>query len=109
MNTVRDFVSGFSGGFLSTAILHPFDLVRNRQAVNDGDPKRPKYGNQMSIVRSVVKNEGARSLWRGVSPSIIGAGLSWDFTFQYTNISNGSSMRTMATLFHNISISSLAA
>jgi len=81
MNTVRDFVSGFSGGFLSTLILHPFDLVRNRQAVNDGDPKRPKYGNQMSIVRSVIKNEGARSLWRGVSPSIVGAGLSWGLYF----------------------------
>lgn len=81
MNIVRDFVSGFSGGFLSTLTLHPFDLVRNRQAVNDGDPRRPKYGNQMSIIRSVIKNEGVKSLWRGVSPSLIGAGLSWGLYF----------------------------
>lgn len=81
MNTIRDFVSGFSGGFLSTLILHPFDLVRNRQAVSDGDPKRPQYKNQFSIVRSVMRNEGAPALWRGVTPSVIGASLSWGLYF----------------------------
>ena len=36
MDVVKDFLGGFSGGALSTLLLHPFDLVRNRQAVADG-------------------------------------------------------------------------
>jgi len=86
MDFVRDFVSGFSGGCLSTALLHPFDLVRNRQAVADGDVKRPSYKNQRSIIRSVVQNDGIRALWRGVTPSIIGAGLSWGLYFPIYNL-----------------------
>jgi len=35
MDVVKDFLGGFSGGALSTLLLHPFDLVRNRQAVAD--------------------------------------------------------------------------
>ena len=36
MDVVKDFLGGFSGGAVSTLLLHPFDLVRNRQAVADG-------------------------------------------------------------------------
>ena len=85
MDYVRDFVSGFSGGCLSTAICHPFDLVRNRQAVQDGNRNRPAYNNQLSIVKSVIRNDGMRALWRGVTPSIIGAGLSWGLYFPIYN------------------------
>lgn len=85
MDFVRDFVSGFSGGCLSTALLHPFDLVRNRQAVSDGNAARPAYRNQISIIRSVVRNGGVKALWRGVTPSVIGAGLSWGLYFPIYN------------------------
>jgi len=82
----RDFISGLSGGVLSSISLHPFDLVRNRLAVADGNAARPKYGSQMAIVRSVVKNDGPLALWRGVTPSVIGAGLSWGLYFQIYNM-----------------------
>ena len=85
MDYVRDFVSGFSGGCLSTAICHPFDLVRNRQAVQDGNRNRPAYSNQISIIKSVIRNDGVKALWRGVTPSIIGAGLSWGLYFPFYN------------------------
>lgn len=86
MDYVRDFVSGFSGGCLSTAVCHPFDLVRNRQAVQDGNKNRPAYNNQISIVKSVIRNDGIKALWRGVTPSIIGAGLSWGLYFPIYNL-----------------------
>jgi len=86
MDVVKDFLGGFSGGAVSTLLLHPFDLVRNRQAVADGYAKRPTYKNQFSILRSVLKNDGVRALWRGVTPGFIGAGMSWGLYFPVYNL-----------------------
>ena len=85
LDFVKDFISGFSGGCLSTALLHPFDLVRNRQAVADGSIKRPHYTNQVSIIKSVIRHQGVKALWRGVTPGIIGAGMSWGLYFPVYN------------------------
>jgi len=85
LNYVRDAVSGMSGGFLSNLILHPFDLVRNRLAVADGKTERPVYRGSFSIIRSIVRNDGWKGLYRGVSPSLIGASLSWGLYFPIYN------------------------
>ena len=99
LNYARDAVSGMSGGFLSNLILHPFDLVRNRLAgksrelihfkklnsVADGKSERPVYRGSLSIIRSIVRNDGLKALYRGVSPSVIGASLSWGLYFPVYN------------------------
>lgn len=81
LNYIRDGVSGASGGLLSNLILHPFDLVRNRLAVQDGKSERPKYKGSISIIRSIVRHDGFTGLYRGVTPSLIGVSFSWGLYF----------------------------
>ena len=77
----RESIGGLIGGVTANFVLHPFDLLRNRLAVSDGNIKRPKYRSSFGIIKSVIQNHGFRGLYKGVTPSVIGAGLSWGLYF----------------------------
>lgn len=50
-------VAGVSGGFISTLLLHPLDLLKVRFAVSDGRTK-PIYAGYFQAARSIVTARG---------------------------------------------------
>lgn len=75
-------IAGVSGGVTSTVVLHPLDLLKVRYAANDGTvAARPVYKGLRSALKTIVKEEGFRGLYRGVTPNCFGAGASWGFYF----------------------------
>ncbi|XP_013787487.1 mitochondrial folate transporter/carrier-like [Limulus polyphemus] len=75
-------LAGVSGGVASTLVLHPLELLKIRFAVNDGHLKsRPQYKGLVHAVSTILKEEGARGLYRGVTPNCWGAGTAWGFYF----------------------------
>ncbi|XP_041975118.1 mitochondrial folate transporter/carrier [Aricia agestis] len=79
-------VAGISGGVTSTLILHPLDLIKIRFAVNDGRTATvPRYDGLSSAFVTIVKKEGVRGLYRGVTPNVWGSGSAWGFYFLFYN------------------------
>ncbi|XP_032529032.1 solute carrier family 25 member 32 [Danaus plexippus] len=79
-------VAGISGGVTSTLILHPLDLIKIRFAVNDGRTATvPRYDGLGSAFVTIVKKEGVRGLYRGVTPNVWGSGSAWGFYFLFYN------------------------
>ncbi|CAD6234089.1 GSCOCG00007541001-RA-CDS [Cotesia congregata] len=84
----QHFVAGISGGVVSTLMLHPLDLIKIRFAVNDGLTKTaPQYTGLRNALTEIVKSDGVRGLYRGVTPNVLGSGSSWGlYFFFYNNI-----------------------
>ncbi|KAI3385763.1 hypothetical protein SNEBB_010790 [Seison nebaliae] len=59
-------VAGFSGGFVSTAVLHPFDLLKIRFEVNE---------------KSVESQRIGRPQYTSVTPGLIGSSVAWSSYF----------------------------
>ncbi|PSN44292.1 Mitochondrial folate transporter/carrier [Blattella germanica] len=78
-------VAGISGGVASTLILHPLDLIKIRFAVNDGQTPTPQYQGLRSAMATIFRQEGARGLYRGVTPNVWGSGSAWGFYFLFYN------------------------
>ncbi|XP_076282880.1 solute carrier family 25 member 32 [Lasioglossum baleicum] len=84
------FVAGISGGVISTLMLHPLDLIKTRFAVNDGHSQSaPQYKGLKSAVQQIVKTEGVRGLYKGVTPNVLGSGGSWGCYFFFYNTIKG--------------------
>ncbi|XP_012232309.1 solute carrier family 25 member 32 [Linepithema humile] len=100
------FVAGISGGVVSTLMLHPLDLIKIRFAVNDGHTNSaPRYNGLRSALAQIVKTEGVRGLYRGVTPNILGSGSSWGFYFFFyntikTTIQGGNSKKPLGPSMH---------
>nr|CAB3266179.1 mitochondrial folate transporter/carrier [Phallusia mammillata] len=85
----KHFVAGVAGGVTATSILHPLDLIKIRFSVSDGLSSRPQYNSMWDLTKSVWKKQGFRGLYAGVTPNIIGAGMSWGlYFFLYQTIKN---------------------
>ncbi|CAF0791961.1 unnamed protein product [Didymodactylos carnosus] len=88
------FLAGVSGGVISSFLLHPFDLVKVRFQVTESKnplqslPYRPRYNGLVDAFRVIYKENGIRhGLYQGVTPNVIGAGLSWGlYLFAYNTI-----------------------
>ncbi|XP_033640452.1 mitochondrial folate transporter/carrier-like [Asterias rubens] len=78
-------LAGISGGILSTLVLHPLDLIKVRFQVNDGNVGRPRYQSIYDAFQSIIRQNGWRGLYQGVTPNIWGAGASWGFYFFFYN------------------------
>lgn len=50
--------------------------------VNDGQTNAgPRYNGLRNAMVQIVKTEGVRGLYRGVTPNVLGSGSSWGFYF----------------------------
>uniref|UniRef100_A0AC34QNR2 Mitochondrial carrier protein n=1 Tax=Panagrolaimus sp. JU765 TaxID=591449 RepID=A0AC34QNR2_9BILA len=76
-------IGGLSGGFASTVVCHPLDLLKIRYSVDDASKLRPKYHSYWHAARCIVKAEGIRGLYQGLSPNLIASPLSWGLYFQF--------------------------
>jgi solute carrier family 25 carnitine/acylcarnitine transporter 20/29 len=68
---VQAFLSGGFGGICLTLVGSPFDLVKVRQQAHT--TKSTGAG----ILASVLRNEGALGLWRGIGPPLLTAMPTW--------------------------------
>ncbi|XP_074600047.1 solute carrier family 25 member 32 isoform X2 [Brevipalpus obovatus] len=85
---VESLVAGITGGVISTLVLHPLDLLKIRFAVNDSRASvvvRPQYPSLREAIRTIYLQEGLKGFYRGATPNLLGAGLSWGFYFLFYN------------------------
>ena len=103
---LRHMVAGISGGVVSTLLLHPLDLLKirsdtagagpglvaniiiiiSRFAVDDGRAGCARYSNIRNAMTSIVRSEGLRGLYRGVTPNVLTAGSSWGSYFLFYQV-----------------------
>ena len=101
LTPIDDFISGFTAGSLSTLLLHPFDLIKTRMQVQGSAarsalPLHPSMPtavpvplSSLSTVRLLVAAEGWRSLWKGLTPNLVGNTLAWGCYFFLYNQAKG--------------------
>jgi len=74
-------VAGFLGGSSSTVLLYPLDLVKVRLQVNENSSsrsvQRKASGTIAHTLRGVIRHEGLRGLYQGLTPALIGNSASW--------------------------------
>ncbi|XP_065843602.1 solute carrier family 25 member 32-like [Oscarella lobularis] len=86
MARLENLVAGITGGFASTLLLHPLDLVKIRFQVNEGiDSSRPQYRHTFDAIRSIFRTEGIRGLYKGLTPNLAGSCTSWGIFFYAYN------------------------
>jgi len=78
---VRRFLAGSVAGVTAVAITYPLDMVRARLAVS----RREKYANLRNAFSKIYHEEGFRTFYRGIWPTVLGimpyAGISF-FTYE---------------------------
>ncbi|KAF1957610.1 mitochondrial carrier [Byssothecium circinans] len=79
---VVETAAGFSAGVISCLTVHPLDLLKNRLQLNTKTKSRP--GDSFRILRHVIRDEGgARALYRGLWPNMLGNSLGWGLYFLF--------------------------
>ncbi len=79
-------LAGGVAGFLSTALLHPLDLVKTRLHVQEDAVGRrlPRYLGLFDAFASILRLEGALGLYQGLWPNLLGNTTSWGiYMFAY--------------------------
>lgn len=71
----HDMISGALSGFFSKIVVYPFDLVRKRLQM-EGSPASAgvamsRRSSWWSCLKSIVRQEGVRSLYKGLAPSLL--------------------------------------
>lgn len=94
------FASGVSAGLIATVTLHPFDLIKTRLQVAGFEPaagaktgaaatatghvpteSRRSYRGSVHAARSLIRYEGWSSLYKGLSPNLVGNTVAWGLYF----------------------------
>ncbi|CEG49840.1 mitochondrial folate transporter [Plasmopara halstedii] len=73
--SVINTTAGLGAGAISTLLLYPLDLVKVRYQVHEKSAHA--YRSLGHAFRSIVAEEGIFALFRGMSPAMYGATLSW--------------------------------
>jgi len=79
ISTQGSLVCGAMAGMATKTLLYPLDVVKKRMQVSgwtagrEGLGATPAYSNMRSCFLSIVRVEGARSLYRGFTPGLIKA------------------------------------
>ena len=99
-NKLAHMVGGSTGGMVATFTLHPFEVLKTRFAVNDGSNMvQHKYTGLGHALKVIFKTNGIKGFYQGVSPNLIGSGISWGlFLFLYEKFKSGLSEGGEATL-----------
>eukprot|EP00040_Diaphanoeca_grandis_P026551 m.149049 g.149049 ORF g.149049 m.149049 type:complete len:342 (-) comp30633_c2_seq1:268-1293(-) len=81
--------AGAFSGLVATLTLHPLDLVKVRFQAQDnfGTSARGRYTGVLDAFRTIVRTEGARALYQGISPNAVGSASAWgSYFFMYEYI-----------------------
>lgn len=66
----HDMLSGAMSGLFSKMAVYPFDLVRKRLQM-EGSYRAESNQSWLSCLKSIMKREGVRSLYKGLAPSLL--------------------------------------
>eukprot|EP01137_Pigoraptor_chileana_P007010 Opistho-2@51975 len=69
-------LSGAGAGGIASIVMCPLDVVKTRLQTAD-----PRYHGMRGTIRSIVQEEGARSLYRGLTPTLLGLLPNWAIYF----------------------------
>ena len=84
----RAFASGTAAGALSALALQPLDVLKTRLQVQDEvDARRARYAGAWRGARRIVAEEGARGLFAGTTPAVVGSAVSWGTYFAWYDLS----------------------
>ena len=74
----KEAVSGATAGFVATITLHPLDVIKTRLQVQD---LSKTYDGTVHAFKTILKREGARGLYAGLTPALVGNTTSWAMYF----------------------------
>jgi solute carrier family 25 folate transporter 32 len=74
----KEAVSGATAGFVATITLHPLDVIKTRLQVQD---LSKTYDGTVHAFKTILKREGARGLYAGLTPAVVGNTASWALYF----------------------------
>ncbi|KAL3425668.1 mitochondrial folate carrier protein [Phlyctema vagabunda] len=78
-------VAGFSAGIISTIAVHPLDVIKTRLQIHRNVSSTAI--SSLSVLRSLTSNERPiQSLYRGLTPNLIGNSWSWAIFFYFKSI-----------------------
>ena len=64
-------VGGGTAGITAVSITYPTDLIRRRLQLQNFDKSVPKYSGILDCINKIVKSEGPRGLYRGLTATYI--------------------------------------
>ena len=71
----QHFIAGITAGATTAATVHPIDLIKVRYQVYDKSGNA--YRSLFSAFRTIVKEEGTRGLFQGLTPAVLASAVSW--------------------------------
>jgi solute carrier family 25 folate transporter 32 len=75
-------IAGVVGGFTSSLIMHPLDVVTTRMQAQDGRISSiPKYRNPIRALLVIARTEGFKRLYAGLVPNLVGSTTNWGIYF----------------------------
>jgi solute carrier family 25 carnitine/acylcarnitine transporter 20/29 len=80
LSSLSSFSAGAVGGICSVLVGHPFDLVKVRQQTAKKSRKKTEKGT-FATLRDIVKTEGIRGMYRGVSAPLLAVAPIWAVSF----------------------------
>eukprot|EP01116_Phalansterium_solitarium_P014494 TRINITY_DN3219_c0_g1_i1.p1 TRINITY_DN3219_c0_g1~~TRINITY_DN3219_c0_g1_i1.p1 ORF type:complete len:271 (-),score=49.52 TRINITY_DN3219_c0_g1_i1:160-972(-) len=70
-------IAGVVAGAVTTAVLHPLDLVKTRLQAHDGRTLTRAYRGTWHALRSIGGADGVKALYQGMTPNVVGSSVSW--------------------------------
>lgn len=67
----RKLLCGALAGSISQTLTYPFDVLRRKMQVAGMGLLGQKYDSALDALRSILKTEGARGLYRGLWPNLL--------------------------------------
>lgn len=80
-------VAGSFAGLASVSVSHPLEVIKLRLQVQDGTHNiNQKYTGTLDAFSKVLRTEGARGLYAGMAPALLGSTISWAvYFYSYNN------------------------
>ncbi|THH00895.1 hypothetical protein EW026_g1694 [Hermanssonia centrifuga] len=70
-SVMRKLACGALAGSISQTITYPFDVLRRKMQVTGMDALGYQYNGALDALRSIIKTEGIRGLYRGLWPNLL--------------------------------------
>jgi len=77
-------VAGVTAGIVSTFALQPLDLLKVQLQVSTAPKTRSAWSNIQWGLREIVRTGGAKALYRGLTPNLVGNASSWGSYFLWS-------------------------
>lgn len=75
-NFLQEFVAGNAGGLIGITLVYPLDTAKIRMQVY------PQYKSAPEVIKDMVRQDGAKSLYRGLLSPALGFGLTFAISFR---------------------------